>query len=115
IREGAVADAESEDEAVEGVRRFFELLPAEPRLPAPAVQTGGRKGSGGRALAPGAATRAAPPVLRSNSAILPAAALSSRSCSSSSPSAFRRRIVSRWGEPFLRESTARRRPPWLSP
>jgi predicted O-methyltransferase YrrM len=51
IREGAVADAESEDEAVEGVRRFFELLAAEPRLTATAIQTVGRKGYDGLALA----------------------------------------------------------------
>jgi predicted O-methyltransferase YrrM len=51
IRDGAVADAESEDEAVEGVRRFFELLAAEPRLTATAIQTVGRKGYDGLALA----------------------------------------------------------------
>jgi predicted O-methyltransferase YrrM len=51
VREGAVADAASEDEAVQGVRRFFELLAAEPRLTATAIQTVGAKGYDGLALA----------------------------------------------------------------
>jgi predicted O-methyltransferase YrrM len=51
VRDGAVADAESQDEAVEGVRRFFELLAAEPRVTATAIQTVGGKGYDGLALA----------------------------------------------------------------
>jgi predicted O-methyltransferase YrrM len=51
VREGAVADAESEDVTVQGVRRFFDLLAAEPRVTATAIQTVGAKGYDGLALA----------------------------------------------------------------
>lgn len=51
VREGAVADAQSDDPAVQGVRRFYELLAAEPRLSATAIQTVGGKGYDGFALA----------------------------------------------------------------
>ena len=51
IREGAVVDAESEDPRVQGVRRFHELLAAEPRTTATAIQTVGCKGYDGFAIA----------------------------------------------------------------
>jgi predicted O-methyltransferase YrrM len=51
IRDGAVADGESGDETVEGVRRFFERLAAEPRVIATAIQTVGGKGYDGLAVA----------------------------------------------------------------
>jgi predicted O-methyltransferase YrrM len=51
VRGGAVADAGSDDPSVVGVRRFFELVAAEPRLSATAVQTVGEKGHDGFALA----------------------------------------------------------------
>jgi predicted O-methyltransferase YrrM len=50
IRKGAVADASSEDPNVRGVRRFNELVAAEPRVSATAVQTVGSKGYDGFAL-----------------------------------------------------------------
>jgi predicted O-methyltransferase YrrM len=51
VRGGAVADAESDDPSVLGVRRFLELVAAEPRLTATAIQTVGSKGHDGLALA----------------------------------------------------------------
>lgn len=51
VRGGAVADAATTDPDVKGVRRFFELLAAEPRVSATAVQTVGSKGWDGLALA----------------------------------------------------------------
>lgn len=51
VREGAVVEEASEDPAVHGVRRFLELLAAEPRVSATAVQTVGSKGYDGFALA----------------------------------------------------------------
>ena len=51
IRKGAVADAHSPDASVHGVRRFNELLAAEPRVSATAIQTVGSKGYDGFALA----------------------------------------------------------------
>jgi len=51
IRDGAVIDAQSEDTAVQGVRRMFNLLAAEPRLTATAIQTVGSKGYDGFAMA----------------------------------------------------------------
>jgi len=51
VRDGAVADPESDDESAQGVRRFFELVAAEPRLRATAIQTVGSKGHDGFALA----------------------------------------------------------------
>lgn len=51
VREGAVADADNNDPKVRGVRRFFELLAAEPRLSATAIQTVGSKGYDGFAIA----------------------------------------------------------------
>jgi predicted O-methyltransferase YrrM len=51
VREGAVADADSPDPRVQGARRFFEMLAAEPRLSATALQTVGIKGYDGFAMA----------------------------------------------------------------
>jgi predicted O-methyltransferase YrrM len=51
IRGGAVIDAASADEAVQGVRRLNELLAAEPRLDATTIQTVGAKGYDGFTLA----------------------------------------------------------------
>ena len=51
VRDGAVADAASDDPSVQGVRAFFDRLAAEPRLRATAIQTVGVKGYDGFALA----------------------------------------------------------------
>jgi predicted O-methyltransferase YrrM len=51
VRGGAVADAGSDDPSVAGIRRFLELVAAEPRLTATAVQTVGVKGYDGLVLA----------------------------------------------------------------
>ncbi len=51
IRDGEVADAESADAKVQGVRRFFDLIAADPRLDATALQTVGTKGYDGFSLA----------------------------------------------------------------
>lgn len=51
VREGAVLDAASVDPSVQGVRRFHELLAAEPRVSATAIQTVGAKGYDGFAIA----------------------------------------------------------------
>jgi predicted O-methyltransferase YrrM len=51
VRAGAVADPEATDERARGVRRFFELLAAEPRVTATAIQTVGAKGWDGVVVA----------------------------------------------------------------
>ena len=51
VRDGRVADAASRDSAIVGIRRFFEMLAAEPRLTGTAVQTVGSKGWDGFAIA----------------------------------------------------------------
>ena len=51
VRDGAVIDARSRDAAVQGVRRLYELIAAEPRVAATAVQTVGIKGYDGFAIA----------------------------------------------------------------
>jgi predicted O-methyltransferase YrrM len=51
VRNGAVADPASRDADVQGVRRFIERLAAEPRVSATVIQTVGRKGYDGFALA----------------------------------------------------------------
>ncbi len=51
VRKGAVADPASDDVKVQGVRRFLEVLAAEPRVSATVVQTVGAKGYDGFALA----------------------------------------------------------------
>jgi predicted O-methyltransferase YrrM len=50
VRKGAVADAASADAAVQAVRRFTELVGAEPRVSATTIQTVGAKGYDGFAL-----------------------------------------------------------------
>ena len=50
VRDGAVADANSRDATILGVRRFFELVAENPRLSATAIQTVGSKGYDGFAL-----------------------------------------------------------------
>ncbi|MFG2597195.1 O-methyltransferase [Streptomyces sp. NPDC048462] len=51
VRDGEVADATSEDPKVRGVRRFTELVAAEPTLTATALQTVGTKGYDGLLMA----------------------------------------------------------------
>jgi predicted O-methyltransferase YrrM len=51
VRRGAVIDAASRDPAVQGVRRLHELLAAEKRVSATAIQTVGVKGYDGFAIA----------------------------------------------------------------
>jgi predicted O-methyltransferase YrrM len=51
VRGGAVLDADRRDADVEGVRRFYERLAAEPRVSATAIQTVGSKGYDGFAIA----------------------------------------------------------------
>jgi len=51
IRRGAVVDAASKDESVQGVRRFNEMLSREKRVTATAIQTVGVKGYDGFCVA----------------------------------------------------------------
>lgn len=51
VRGGAVTEEACDDPSVQGVRRFFELLAADPRVDATAIQTVGSKGWDGFALA----------------------------------------------------------------
>ncbi|TQR44602.1 O-methyltransferase [Paenibacillus popilliae] len=51
VRGGAVVDEYSDDPSVLGVRSFFELIAAEPRLNATAIQTVGSKGYDGFVMA----------------------------------------------------------------
>jgi predicted O-methyltransferase YrrM len=51
VRNGAVVDVASDDPSVQGVRRFFELVAAEPHVSATAIQTVGCKGYDGFAIA----------------------------------------------------------------
>ncbi len=51
IQAGAVADSASRDLDVRGMRRFLELMAAEPRVSATALQTVGTKGYDGFAVA----------------------------------------------------------------
>jgi predicted O-methyltransferase YrrM len=50
VRDGAVIDSSSVDPLVQGVRRFNELVAAEPRADATAIQTVGSKGYDGFAI-----------------------------------------------------------------
>ncbi len=50
VREGRVIDAANEDPNIKGVRRMNEVIAAEPRVSATAVQTVGSKGYDGFAL-----------------------------------------------------------------
>jgi predicted O-methyltransferase YrrM len=51
VREGRVIEADCDDPHVQGVRRFTDLMAAEPRLSATVLQTVGSKGYDGFALA----------------------------------------------------------------
>ena len=51
VRSGAVLDHDSDDPTVTGIRRFIELLGADPRVNATAIQTVGSKGHDGIAIA----------------------------------------------------------------
>lgn len=51
VRKGAVIEADSTDANVQGVRRFNEILAADPRLSATAIQTVGSKGYDGFTIA----------------------------------------------------------------
>nr|WP_299405434.1 O-methyltransferase [Acaryochloris sp. IP29b_bin.148] len=51
VRNGEVANAQSSDPKVQGVRSFCELLAANPRVSATAIQTVGSKGYDGFAIA----------------------------------------------------------------
>lgn len=51
VRDGDVIAADSADARVQGVRRFFDAVAAEPRLAATAIQTVGAKGYDGFAMA----------------------------------------------------------------
>ena len=51
VRDGKVVEAENADPNIQGVRRFTELVAAEPRLSATVLQTVGSKGYDGFALA----------------------------------------------------------------
>jgi predicted O-methyltransferase YrrM len=51
VRNGAITDAGSTDEAVQGVRKFNEMLAIESRVTATAIQTVGGKGYDGFVLA----------------------------------------------------------------
>jgi len=50
VRDGAVADSASRDVNVQGVRRFIEMMAAEPRISATVIQTVGSKGYDGFGL-----------------------------------------------------------------
>jgi predicted O-methyltransferase YrrM len=50
VRAGRILDAGSKDEAVIGTRRLFDMIAAEPRLDATAIQTVGSKGWDGLAI-----------------------------------------------------------------
>jgi predicted O-methyltransferase YrrM len=50
VREGSVLDASSKDKAVQGTRRFFEAVAAEPHVTATAIQTVSGKKYDGFAL-----------------------------------------------------------------
>jgi predicted O-methyltransferase YrrM len=51
VRDGAVVDAQNSDPRIQGVRRFFEMIAADRRLDATALQTVGSKGYDGFTLA----------------------------------------------------------------
>ncbi|MCR8995489.1 O-methyltransferase [Brevibacillus halotolerans] len=50
VRNGEVIDPENGDDRIQGIRQFFDLLAAEPRIEATAIQTVGSKGYDGFAL-----------------------------------------------------------------
>jgi predicted O-methyltransferase YrrM len=60
VRDGRVLEEDSSDADMRGIRRFIELVAAEPRLTATAIQTVGEKGYDGFAIAVVDRPRAAP-------------------------------------------------------
>jgi predicted O-methyltransferase YrrM len=50
VRDGAVIDPQSQEAGVQGIRRFFEIAAAEPRVTGTALQTVGVKGHDGFAI-----------------------------------------------------------------
>jgi predicted O-methyltransferase YrrM len=50
VRDGRVVDPDSDDESIRGIQRFMDLLAAEPRVDATAIQTVGSKGWDGFAI-----------------------------------------------------------------
>jgi predicted O-methyltransferase YrrM len=50
VRDGAVIDAKSRDADIRGIRRFNEMVAADPRVSATAIQTVGSKGYDGFAI-----------------------------------------------------------------
>ena len=50
VREGAILNADSDDPHVRGLRRFYELAGADPRISGTALQTTGSKGHDGIAI-----------------------------------------------------------------
>jgi predicted O-methyltransferase YrrM len=50
VRDGAVIDPHVRDPNIQGIRRFFELVSAEPRVAGTALQTVGAKGHDGFAI-----------------------------------------------------------------
>jgi predicted O-methyltransferase YrrM len=50
VRKGAILDRSSDDPNVQGARRFYEMLAAEPRVTGTAIQTVGSKGHDGFAM-----------------------------------------------------------------
>jgi len=67
VRTGAILDPEASDPSggagvIQGVRRFYELVAAEPRVSATAIQTVGAKGHDGFALALVEPDRQSPPL-----------------------------------------------------
>jgi len=51
VRDGEIVDSHSEDQAIQGTRRMFELMSRNPRLASTALQTVGLKGYDGLAMA----------------------------------------------------------------
>jgi predicted O-methyltransferase YrrM len=51
VRDGKVADVSTTDEGVQGIQRMTDLIAAEPRVSATAIQTVGEKGYDGFILA----------------------------------------------------------------
>jgi predicted O-methyltransferase YrrM len=50
VRDGAVIDPQAQEAGIQGIRRFFEMAAAEPRVTGTALQTVGVKGHDGLAL-----------------------------------------------------------------
>nr|WP_278430259.1 O-methyltransferase [Brevibacillus laterosporus] len=50
VRDGEVIHPESEDDRIQGIRQFIDLLPSEPRIESTAIQTVGSKGYDGFVL-----------------------------------------------------------------